>query len=242
MTHSNPTPNGGVNRTHGHSTLQKTTFALLHALSVGFLAYLVFFDGLTTLVSLLNEQWTVKNEDRLILIFACAALYFVRHLVTLLYLLVRKVDWGEVVGLSIFIGLFEIGFAVLASGIFSNHPTPLSWIDGVWIILLLGGSYLNTGSELQRKWWKRRPENQGHCYTGGLFRYAMHINYFGDVVLFTGWALLTGAWVALILPAFMAVSFIGFHIPGLDAYLSNRYGEAFDRYASNTKKLIPWVY
>ena len=38
-------------------------------------------------------------------------------------------------------------------------------------VLVLAGSALNTVSELQRHRWKRRPENAGHLYTGGLFRY-----------------------------------------------------------------------
>ena len=53
----------------------------------------------------------------------------------------------------------------------------------------VGGSFLNSFSELQRKWWKARPENKGRCYTLGLFSLARNINYTGDVVLFGGWAL-----------------------------------------------------
>jgi hypothetical protein len=41
-------------------------------------------------------------------------------------------------------------------------------------------------SELQRYRWKRQPQNAGRLYTGGLFAYARHINYFGDQELFTG--------------------------------------------------------
>ena len=90
--------------------------------------------------------------------------------------------------------------------------------------------------------WKKDPANKGKLYTRGLFKYAMHINYFGDVLLFSGWALLTTQPWTLLLPLCMALSFIYFHIPGLDQYLATRYGQAFQDYTKRTKKLIPGIY
>ncbi len=117
------------------------------------------------------------------------------------------------------------------------------WLwGGLAVLLVLFGSFLNTGSEVQRKWWKRDPANKGHCYTGGLFSWSMHINYFGDTVLFLGWCLLTLNWWTLTLPVLMAFSFIFYHIPGLDSYLEERYGDEFVEYSKKTKKFIPLVY
>ncbi|MGR5960169.1 DUF1295 domain-containing protein [Bacillus cereus] len=42
---------------------------------------------------------------------------------------------------------------------------------------------LNTVSELLRKSFKDNPVNQGKLYTGGLFKYAIHINYLGGLPL-----------------------------------------------------------
>ena len=89
---------------------------------------------------------------------------------------------------------------------------------------------------------KQDSANKGECYTGGLFRHSMHINYFGDIVLFTGWSLFTHATWALALPVFMAIMFAFVHIPALDAYLAKRYGDAFENYARKTKKLVPYVW
>ena len=55
------------------------------------------------------------------------------------------------------------------------------------LALYVLGSYLNTWSEVDRCLWKKDKRNKGKLYTKGLWRYSMHINYFGDVVLFTGW-------------------------------------------------------
>lgn len=222
-------PQGGVDRRHAPSLMPKLTFAALHATILAICAYLAF--GLT---------W--PDPTRAAVLFAAAALYFLRHLITLLVLLKRRVDYSEAIGLSAFMALFEIGFLILGAGILSGTAAPLGPLDALAAALILIGSYLNTGSELQRHIWKRDPAHKGKCYTGGLFAHAMHINYFGDTVLFTGWALLTASWLAAPIPLFITASFVFFHIPALDAYLADRYGDIFKAYAKRTAKLVPYIY
>ncbi|XYK81639.1 MAG: DUF1295 domain-containing protein [Labrenzia sp.] len=221
---------GGVNREHGRSLSNKTLFAALHGVSVGLCLWLAF--GV--------DDWTDPARAKLLAV--CALLYLVRHLITLFVLLQRKVELGEVLGLSLFIACFEIGFLLLGAGILSGTSKPLGWLDGVGIALVFAGSILNTGSELQRREWKKLPASKGRCYTSGLFAYAMHINYFGDTVLFTGWALLTTSYFAAIVPVFMTLGFVFFHIPALDTYLAERYGAEFKAYAERTAKFVPFVY
>ena len=226
---SSSTSTGGVDRAHDRSVASKLVFAAVHATIVGLCLWLAF-----------TLDWT--DPARAKLLAGCVVLYFMRHLITLFVLLKRKVELTEALGLSAFMALFEIGFLLLGAGILRDTAVPFAGMDMVALGLVALGSYLNTGSELQRKVWKKRPEAKGRCYTGGLFKHAMHINYFGDMVLFTGWALLTTSWVDFAVPLFMTAGFIFFHIPGLDAYLSKRYGAEFDAYAAKTAKLIPFVY
>jgi len=40
----------------------------------------------------------------------------------------------------------------------------------------------------------------------------------------------------------MLAGFVFANIPVLDSHLHDKYGEAFDRYAACTSKLIPFVY
>ena len=232
---------GGVNRVHDDSLVQKIVFWGLHLLSVAFAAWLLY-GGVAWLGSASGFEWTLGDPVRGRVMLACAVLYWLRHGVTLFWLLARRVGWGEVLGLSVFFGLFEIGLVVVGGGLFREHPVPWGAIDVCGVLLVLAGSALNSGSEIQRKLWKQNAANRGHCYTGGLFRYSMHINYFGDIVLFTGWALLSASLWTLALPALMAYMFITIHIPGLDAYLAERYGEEFREYAARTKKLVPLIY
>jgi protein-S-isoprenylcysteine O-methyltransferase Ste14 len=70
----------------------------------------------------------------------------------------------------------------------------------------------------------------------------MHINYFGDSVLFTGWAILAASVFAFSIPVLMIAMFVFVHIPPLDAYLAQRYGDEFKDYAAKTAKFVPFVY
>lgn len=103
------------------------------------------------------------------------------------------------------------------------------------------GSWMNSCSELQRKCWKARPENKGRCYRYGLFALSRNINYLGDVVLFGGWAVLTGCWWNVWVPVVMAAAFQFHHIPDKEAYLAKRYAEDWPDYVANTKGFIPFV-
>lgn len=220
---------GGVDRSHAPSGPQKRTFAALHAAVLALAAWAAF-------------GWSLPDRTRALLVLAAAALYFARSLVTLFVLLKRKLAYSEALGLALLLALIEIGFVALGGGLLRGHAAALGWLDGVAVVLILAGSWLNTGSELQRRAWKKDPANKGHCYTGGMFAWSMHINYFGDTVMFTGWALLTASLWALVLPVFMALSFVFYHIPGLDAYLAGRYGEEFRAYAARTAKFVPFLY
>lgn len=145
-------------------------------------------------------------------------------------------------GLLVFLASFEIGLVLLGGCAFRDYSIDLGWWDLIALVLYLLGSYLNTFSEIQRKQWKANPANRGRCYTKGLFCYSMHINYFGDTVLFTGWCLLThNIWV-ITLSLFMALSFVFYHIPTLDSYLPEWYGTEFKTYAEKTKRFIPFIY
>lgn len=221
---------GGVSRAYDRSSAQKLAFAAIHTCTVAICTWLAFGP----------MDW--PNPTRAGILAICAILYWLRHCVTLFVLLKRQVAFSEVLGLSVFIAIFEIGFLLLGAGIFAGGPQPFGALDWVAIGLVLTGSFLNSGSELQRWHWKKNPAMKGRCYTEGLFKYSMHINYFGDAVLFTGWAMLAASIFAWGIPVFVIAGFVFFHIPALDAYLAKRYGAEFDAYASKTAKFIPFVY
>jgi protein-S-isoprenylcysteine O-methyltransferase Ste14 len=242
MNNNNNTKKAGVERSHGRSLTEKTVFSIGHFGIILICIWLVFFNGLTMLDILFGQNWQLTDFKRSYILLACALLYWVRHFITLFYLLARKVEWSEVFGLLGFFALIEIGLLLTGGGAFREYSVKLNWLDIIAIILLIFGSYLNSFSEIQRKLWKNDPKNNGLCYTKGLFKYSMHINYFGDTVMFTGWCLFTNSLWSLVLPLMMAGMFIFYHIPGIDSYLSSRYGNDFKDYSKKTKKFIPFIY
>ncbi|MEO8413133.1 MAG: DUF1295 domain-containing protein [Ginsengibacter sp.] len=101
---------------------------------------------------------------------------------------------------------------------------------------------MNTFSELLRSAWKKNPSNKGKLYTGGLFKYPMHINYFGDLLWVSGYALVTGNGYSIFIVIFLFCFFAFYNIPMLDKHLASKYGVAFEGYKRRTKKLVPFVY
>lgn len=221
---------GGVERAHLPSLGPKLIFSGLHG-AIVILCLWLAFGGFT---------W--PDQSRAQLLALLAVLYWARQWVTLFVLLQRQVQLSETLGLAVFFATFEIGFLLLGAGALTGQSTPFGWLDGIGLGLVVIGSYLNTGSELQRRKWKQLPSSKGHCYTKGLFAYSVHINYFGDSILFTGWAILAASAFAFSIPALMIVLFVFFHIPPLDAYLTDRYGDEFKAYAAKTAKFIPFLY
>ncbi|MBM7553893.1 methyltransferase family protein [Thalassobacillus pellis] len=150
----------------------------------------------------------------------------------------RGITWEETGGVIFAFAVYYIGFSILG-GI---SEEPLDWIDGIAVFIFLTGSVINTLSEVLRDQWKKDSRNKGKLYTGGLFKYAVHINYFGDVVWVCGFALLTrNVWAGLV-PLFLLAMFIFLNIPKHDSYLRVKYGKAFEDYEKVTKKLIPYIY
>jgi len=197
---------------------------LLHSAAVALAAWLLLRDG------------SLNTRD--ILLIGCSLIYLGRTVFGMFVLLKRKFAWSEAfIVTGLFSGL-HLGFAYLAT----QHTGPIGTVDIIAVLLYLWGSYLNTGSEYQRHIWKKDQAHKGKLYSEGLFKHSMHINYFGDSVLFSGFAMLTGSHWAFVVPGVMTVGFIFQHIPALDTYLAKRYGKQFELYASKTKKFIPYIY
>jgi protein-S-isoprenylcysteine O-methyltransferase Ste14 len=193
------------------------------------------------LVGVLVATWLLASDPlspRRVALLACAWIYFLRLLATGLWLLKRRVGWAEAFQVGPFLLVIQVSLAWLGA----RATAPWGPVDTLALVLYGLGSFLNTGSELQRKAWKSHAEHEGRLYTGGLFRLSMHINYFGDVVLFSGFALLTRSLWAWLIPAIMLAGFVFVHIPTLDKYLQSRYGDEFAEWQRRTKKLVPFVY
>jgi len=174
---------------------------------------------------------------RNILILSCMGIYFFRILFTMFVFFQRKMYWIEAIVIANIMPWIFPYIAYKSGG----YTDSIGWIEIIGILLFLTGSYLNTASEYFRYSWKQKRENTGHLYTGGLFKYARHINYFGDIVLFTGMAMVAHQIQLLIIPISMAFVFVVILIPLKESYLKDKYGNEYISYAANTKILIPLI-
>ena len=169
---------------------------------------------------------------------ACLGIYYVRVTLSAWVFLQRRWTWTEAAIVTALMSFALFGFGRAGA----TNPEPFGLWGYVGCLLYALGSWLNTSAEGWRYAWKKRAENRGKLYTEKLFRFATHINYTGDILLFTGLALVTGVWTLLVVPFLMTANFVLIVIPRLDRHLAHRYGDDFRRYAAKTKKLVPGLY
>jgi protein-S-isoprenylcysteine O-methyltransferase Ste14 len=213
-------------------------FFLAAIIFVALLAGHLMFNDIDELSSFFKPYAINGDFKRQVVLMFCLVFYVSRLIVTVFIFLKRKMAWSEMLFVSTLMSFALFSFVKVGG----NSYQPIGVLDYFSILLYLIGSWLNTYSEYTRYLWKSHDKNKGLLYTKGLFKYCMHINYFGDILLFIGFAMLTRHFSMGIIPLAMALNFIFFIIPRLDTYLSNKYGEAFKKYAEKTKKFIPGIY
>jgi len=217
---------------------QKIVIHLIEMLLLWLSFWILFQTGGDWFASLLHIHNQTTPSGRRAVIFIFNVVTFIRLGFMMCCMLKRKIPWEESISVPFAFSLYYIGYSlfVLPTG------KPLDWIDASGIILFAVGCLLNTGGEVLRNNWKKNPANKGQLYTGGFFSYARHINYFGDILWVSAYAVLTRNTYAIIIPVFLFCFFAFYNAPKLDKYLKSKYGEAYEAYARKTKMLIPFIY
>lgn len=209
--------------------------ALLAGLGV---AGWMLFGPLEALPAYLKPPNSDAAFARRLVLMICFGVYVARLLATLFVFYRRKMYWIEAILVANLMPVvFPFG-AYLCAGI----AEPLGWPAAIGFALYGLGSTLNTVGEYRRDVWKRDHRNAGQLYTGGLFRRVRHVNYLGDVLIFSGIALIVGDLRFFIVPGLMVGLFAGFLIPLKEQYLREKYGVAFDAYAARSQRLIPFLF
>ena len=220
------------------SPVARIAWIIIHLVLLLAAAWIYFGDGIEHIGARFGQNWPAGDAPRRAVLLAFGVVTWLRMTFTATVLLRRRFGWEEAAGVLTATIIYQLGFALLAAA----ATAPLGYLDAVGIGLFALGSFLNTGSELQRKWFKDDPANQGRLYTGGLFRLARHINYFGDSLWAAGWAILTANLLAALIPLALTAGFVLFFIPDLSKYLHKRYGEQYEEWTKHTKAFVPFVH
>lgn len=215
---------------------QKITLFLLEIIILGVSYWLLFRGGYERIFS--SKPVISGNETRHIILLAFNIVLFVRTGFTMIFLLKRRMPWEETFSIPFAFGIYYIGFALFGY----KSQESFSSFDIIAIGTYVLGSYLNTGSELARYSWKKKTENKGKLYTAGLFKYSIHINYFGDLLWVIAFAMITRNWYSISIVLFLFCFFAFYNIPKLDTYLASKYSQQFEDYSKKTKKFIPFIY
>ncbi len=135
-------------------------------------------------------------------------------------------------------------FAVITGGV----REPLGGVGILGIIVWAIGFLIEIIADRQKSKFKADPANNGKFIDVGLWSWSRHPNYFGEIVLWTGVAIVAlpvlqgWQWATLVSPLFVAFLLIKVSgIPMLEEKADERWGgqDDYEHYKRNTPVLIP---
>ncbi|MEO8757949.1 MAG: DUF1295 domain-containing protein [Devosia sp.] len=220
------------------STAQKLTVTLLEAIVLAASALVMFWPTASSWAASIGWMLPQGVPARRYLILGFSVVTLGRMAFTMFYLMKRRMPWSEAFTVPFAFAIYYLGFALLVL----PSDAPLGLWDALAIGLFLLGGGFNTGGELLRDRFKKDPANKGKLYTGGPFALAMHINFFGDILWVSAYAIVAHTIWAWLIPLFILSFFAIYNVPMLDRHLATHYGEQFERYRARTKRLIPFVW
>lgn len=116
--------------------------------------------------------------------------------------------------------------------------------DIAGVLLWTIGFLLEAVGDFQMARFKADPANKGKLFSGGLWRYTRHPNYFGDFLVWWGLTLLAFAggapWWIIISP--LTISFLLIRVSGvtlLEKSLQSR-TPGYEEYMRRTSSFFPW--
>ncbi|MDT8429216.1 MAG: DUF1295 domain-containing protein [Pseudomonadales bacterium] len=146
-------------------------------------------------------------------------------------------------GLWIFITL-----AAALAAVTSRHREPLDLVAWLGLSVWLLGFVLETVADAQKRAFRRNAQNQHRFIDTGLWRWSRHPNYFGEILLWIGIALIAAPsfqgwqWLTLISPVFVILLLTKISgIPMLEARAEKRWGnnKEYQLWKQKTARLIP---
>ncbi|TNB74636.1 DUF1295 domain-containing protein [Arthrobacter sp. BB-1] len=148
-------------------------------------------------------------------------------------------------------GLWVVLTAALAwVAITSDRKVGLDGFFWAGLLVWAAGFGIEIVADSQKRAFKADPANRGRFISTGLWSRSRHPNYFGEITLWVGVAIIAlpvlqgWQWAALVSPVFVALLLIkGSGVPLLEAKADEKWGGQpdYEAYKQNTPVLIPRV-
>lgn len=138
--------------------------------------------------------------------------------------------------------------AAALAAVTTSHEQPLGIFAITGLVVWLVGFIFEVVADGQKSRFKANPENEGKFINSGLWAWSRHPNYFGEIVLWLGVAIVAipvlqgWQWVTMISPVFVALLLTRISgIPILQKRGDEKWGGQadYEAYKANTPVLIP---
>lgn len=130
----------------------------------------------------------------------------------------------------------------------SSERVDLGIVGAIGLVIWFIGFVIEVVADRQKSAFKANSANDGRFITNGLWSWSRHPNYFGEITLWTGMAILAvpvlsgWRWAVLISPVFVFLLLTRISgMPMLERRAAKRWGDepAFQAYTANTSVLVP---
>jgi steroid 5-alpha reductase family enzyme len=137
--------------------------------------------------------------------------------------------------------------AAAHAAIASSQSEPLGWVAAIGILVWIFGFAVEAAADGQKNRFRSDPSNQGRFIDQGLWAWSRHPNYFGEITLWVGVAIIAlpalSGWqyVTLLSPVFVwALLTRASGIPLLERRADKRWGgqEDYEAYKARTPVLV----
>jgi steroid 5-alpha reductase family enzyme len=138
--------------------------------------------------------------------------------------------------------------AALAAMMSSAQP-PFGALDVVGVVVWLAGFALEAIADAQKRAFRADPAQRGRFIQSGLWAWSRHPNYFGEITLWVGVALIASSamqgwqWLTWWSPLFVwaLINHVS-GVPLLEARADARWGDdpTYQAYRARTRPLLPW--
>jgi len=124
----------------------------------------------------------------------------------------------------------------------SLNQKPFGFLDGIGLLIWILGFAIEAKADAQKRIFRADAKNKGQFIRSGLWSWSRHPNYFGEIVLWIGIAIMASSvmvsyqWVAWISPVFVTILLTKISgIPLLEEIADQRWGGQADYEAYKAK-------